>query len=182
MSGWNGDLLVLGVGNVLLGDDGVGVHVVRSLRELADSGVLELPPDTSVVDGGTLGRDLLPWLADARAVVIVDAMDADLPPGSVELLCDPVDRPRDGHVATHESGVADLLDSARVAGVLPRAVSLIGVQPDAISVGLQLSEPVRSAVPIAVEATVAELRRLEATRRSTSGRPIDGLEASEAMA
>ncbi len=81
MSASGGPLLVLGIGNVLLRDDGVGVQVVRELEGRVERGELELPPDTELLDGGTLGLDLLPRISDARALLLVDAIDLRASPG-----------------------------------------------------------------------------------------------------
>lgn len=166
----DGILLVLGVGNVLLGDDGVGVHAVVALRAAAERGEITLPPDTSVVDGGTLGRDLLPILDEARAVVLVDAVVADRPPGTVTISRgDDLRRRRGETVALGRIGVDDLLDAATVAGVLPDAVTLVGVVPDRIDVGLELSDAVREAVPTTVGTIVEELQRFDEISEPRTG-------------
>jgi hydrogenase maturation protease len=166
-----GPLLVLGIGNILLGDDGVGVRVVDAIRELVGRGEVALPSGTRLVDGGTRGRDLLPWLDEARAVLLVDAVDLDGPPGMVRVLRRPdlVPTPTGG-VATHSTGVGDLLTAARTAGVLPDAVAMVGVRPAALDTGLDLSEAVRAALPAAVATTIDELHRLAAFASSTDGR------------
>lgn len=166
----HGALLVLGIGNTLLRDDGAGVHAVRALRRLADRGDVELPWGTSLVDGGTLGLDLLPLISDARAVVLVDAVDGGRAPGTVKTLRGNALREgQTGHALANRVGVGDLLAAARLIGALPQAVALVGIQPGEIAVGLELTEVVRAAMPAAIAATLDELRRLDATAPS-SGR------------
>jgi hydrogenase maturation protease len=151
-----GPLLVLGVGNVLLRDEGVGIHVVRRLEAL---GADALPPGTTIVDGGTLGLDLLPMLEDAAAVVMVDAVDLRAEPGAVDVLRGAtLHAALAGHISPHQVGVGDLLAAARLAGSLPDRVSLVAIQPGAIEVGLELTPAVEAALPAAVELTLAELR------------------------
>jgi len=162
-----GTILVLGLGNVLLRDDGVGVHVVRALQGLAERGELALPAGATLVDGGTLGLELLPLLSDAAAVLVVDVVDLDREPGSLAIirgdalrdtqaLRDPLDR----------GDVGDVIALAELMGVPPDMVSLVGVQPGEIAVGLEPTEVVDAAIPTMVDATVDELHRLAATSGS----------------
>lgn len=169
MSHPDGPILVLGIGNVLLRDEGVGVQVVHALESLAERGDVELPPGTSLLDGGTLGLGLLPLLSDARAVLVVDAVDLGRAPGTVEVVRgDMLRRGQAGHAPSHLAGVGrrvgvgDLLAAAQLMGTLPDAVTLVGVQPSEIAIGLELTELIRAALPIVVETTLDELWRLEA--------------------
>jgi hydrogenase maturation protease len=194
MSRPDGPLLVLGIGNVLLRDEGVGVRVVRELECLAERDAVHLPAGTSLVDGGTRGLDLLPLITDARAVVIVDAMDLGLAAGAVDVVRGDalfgdvpsgaaVPGARGGAASAGPNGVRGLLDLARLMGTPPAAVSLVGVQPSGIAVGTELTEVVQQALPAAVATTLSELRRLDATVPSPgSGRAVRGQEATEAMA
>jgi hydrogenase maturation protease len=147
--------LVVGIGNVLLRDEGVGVAVVRSLE--ADDGN-RLPAGTRLVDGGTLGLDLLPLIETGDPLVLVDAVDLDAEPGSVHVLRGPqLETALGGHVSPHQVGVADLIAAARLLGRLPDRVSLVGIQPQAIAIGLELTDVVARAVPVAAELTRREL-------------------------
>jgi hydrogenase maturation protease len=169
MTNPDGPIVVLGIGNVLLRDEGAGVHVVRALQSLADTGDVELPPGTSLLDGGTLGLDLLPLISDARAVLLVDAIDGGRAPGAVEVTRgDALREAPAGHILPHPVGVGDLLASARLMGALPEAVALVGIQPSEIAIGLELTEVVRAAVPAAVATTLDELRRLDAIAPSSA--------------
>jgi len=166
----DGPALVIGVGNVLLRDEGVGVRVARTLEALVGSGQIEVPPGSMIVDGGTLGLDLLPMIEDSRALVLVDAVDLGRQPGTVAVMRGPeLRRTLARHATPHEVGVGDLLALARFAGSLPDAVSLAGIQPGEIAVGLALTEPAAAALPFAIEAVVAELRELAGTARVTPG-------------
>jgi hydrogenase maturation protease len=162
MSQPDGSLLVLGIGNTLLGDEGVGVHVVREMGRLAERGDVVLPAGTALLDGGTLGPGLLPWIAGARAVVLVDAAELDAEPGSVAVFRGDALRTARGTAAARPAGVGSLLGAARLADVLPAAVALVGIQPADVEVGLELSEPARAALPAAIEATLTELQRVAA--------------------
>lgn len=174
MSAMAGPLLVLGIGNVLLRDEGVGIHVLRELERRAGQGDVALPPDTRLIDGGTMGLDLLPQLAGARAVLLLDAVDLRLAPGTVTVLRGDALRARAcGTRAVERAGVGDLLAAARLADLLPAAVSLVGVQPAEVEVGLALTAVVRAALPAAVAATIAELHGLDADAAATGPRSLE---------
>lgn len=148
-------VVVLGIGNTLLGDDGVGIAVVRRLE---DAG---LPPSVRLVDGGTGGLGLLHILADARAAVVIDAVDAKLAPGSVVKLDG--DRLGTGRapVSLHHPRLADLLALLRRLGRRPR-LRLVGVQVADVSPG-ELSGPVRDSLPAVVRAVRREVDALIAS-------------------
>jgi hydrogenase maturation protease len=152
-------ILVLGIGNILMRDEGVGVHVARYVARAADDGEIALPPNTRVVDGGTLGLDLLPMVTDARSIVFIDAVDSGTIPGHVAVWQGgDLERGFGNHLSSHEIGAADLLALGRLTGELPTRVALVGVQPGAIEVGLQMTPGVEMAVPIAASLVVRQVR------------------------
>jgi hydrogenase maturation protease len=154
-----GHVVIIGIGNLLLRDDGVGVHTVTELQRRAAAGDITLPAGVELVDGGTTGRALLPLLHGARALVVIDAVELGLPPGSIHVLRGPG---RDLDLwATAATALGDLLALARVAGTLPPAVSVVGIQPGVVEPGSELSHPVGVAVTAAIEFTLGELRRIE---------------------
>jgi len=161
MSSERGPIVVFGIGNVLLRDDGVGVHVVRELERREARGDALLPPHTQLVDGGTLGLDLLSLIAGARAVLLLDAAFLGGAPGDVTVLRgDALRARRGGARAVLPAGVDDLLAAARVADLLPKAVSMVGVEPGEIAAGLDLTAAVEAALPAAAAAATEELWRL----------------------
>ena len=149
-------LLVLGLGNTICGDDGLGVAAVEALGR-----AWEAPEGMRVLDGGTLGLSLLPWLQRSDRVILVDAIAADAPPGSqVRLEGDDVAHAAVHRLSVHQVGVADLLDGARLVGDAPERIVLLGVVPESMELTTDLSEPVTRALPELVErvaATAAEL-------------------------
>ena len=175
MSDPRGPLAIVGVGNVLHGDDGVGVHVVRAIRRLADRGEAPLPPGTDLVDGGTLGLGLSAVVASARALLIVDAADTAGPPGTVTILDGGTVRSSGVRAALGaRDGVAELVDAARLTGTLPAAFSLVCIRPAATRAGPDLSGSVRSALDAAVAATLHEARRLDARSSAPTSALSDG--------
>jgi hydrogenase maturation protease len=147
-------ILVLGVGNTLMCDDGVGVHAVRAL---ADG--YELPTNVRVVDGGVAGLRLLGEIAAADYVIIVDALKYGGVPGSIYRLGQEDLQPRRGpFVSAHEVGIAELLAAAEFSEQLPEA-HIIGVEPlETETVALELSWPLQCALPQVVAAIVGALR------------------------
>jgi hydrogenase maturation protease len=156
------DLAVIGVGNVLRGDDAVGVRVVEGLRTALDFDPHALPARTRLVDGGTLGLDLLRTIRDARAVVLVDAVHLGRAVGTVSVLRGDeiagTAGPRDG---TTPGAVGELLATARLLGWLPADVAMVGIEVADIDFGIGLSPEVAAALPVAVDAVAAELHRMD---------------------
>ena len=146
-------IVVIGIGNLLMGDDGVGVHAVRQLS--ADG---PQPGDVRLVDGGTLGLDLLPLVADAGALVLIDAVDMGLRPGTVRVLHGAeMHGALGGHISPHQVGLGDLLAVGRLTDSLPQQLALVAIQPAAVDVGLELSEACAAALPGALAAVRAEV-------------------------
>lgn len=147
--------LVLGVGNILLSDDGVGVHVIRLLRER-----YRFPQEVEILDGGTLGLDLLPYVEDADRLLIVDALQMDAPPGMVvRLEGDEIPAVLSLKYSPHQVGLSDVLAAARLRGRLPSEIVLWGVQPASLEVGLELSPIVAAQVETLVQRVLTELQR-----------------------
>jgi len=121
-------VLVLGLGNVLLGDDGIGAAAIDRLER-----DYRVPPEVRLVEGGTLGLSLLDEVGGAEHVILVDAVAADAPPGTLVRLdgADVTDAVRE-RLSVHQVGVADLLDAARLIGRYPASVVLLGLVPGSI--------------------------------------------------
>ncbi|WP_322760392.1 HyaD/HybD family hydrogenase maturation endopeptidase [Frankia sp. Cr2] len=140
-------VLVLGIGNELLGDDGVGVVAARRLAAVPNPGV-------EVLDGGTLGLMLMPYLAGRRAVLVLDAVSsAQGRPGDVIVIGDGDVRRGHGVRATaHDVGLVDALSAAELAGCAPQHVALVGIVPESIADRWGLSPLVDSRVTAMVAA------------------------------
>jgi hydrogenase maturation protease len=149
-------LLVLGLGNLLCGDDGLGAAAVSRLER-----DWEAPPDARVLDGGTLGLTLLPLVEDARDVILVDAVRDDAPAGSLVRLSGEEVAPAVLHrLSPHQVGVADLLDGARLHDRYPERLVLLGLVPQTLGLGVERSAPVERALTTLVDAVVTEARRM----------------------
>ncbi len=147
--------LVLGLGNILMRDEGVGVRVVERLLQRC-----EFPAEVQVLDGGTLGLDLLPWVEDADRLLVVDAVDMGAEPGTTTRLeGEEVPAFLGLKISPHQIGLADLLAASRLRGHFPQQLVLWGVQPAVIEVGLELSPSVETQVEALVEGVLAELTK-----------------------
>jgi hydrogenase maturation protease len=143
--------LILGVGNILLRDEGVGVHAVEALQEE------RLPADVEALDGGTLGMDLVDMMAGRQRLIVIDAVRAGSPPGTVHRLSvEDLLRPDVPNLSLHQTGVLEALQVARHMGCAPPEVLIIGVEPHAIHYGLELSDAVSAVLPEVVELALAE--------------------------
>ena len=147
---------MLGLGNILLSDEGVGVRVVERLLEQYD-----FPEGVRVMDGGTLGLDLLPYVEDASRLLVVDAVQARKPPGSlVRMEGDEIPIFLDASkVSPHQEGLQDLLAVAVLKGYLPDEVVFWGAQIESLGVGLELSAPVAAQVDALAGKVLEELAR-----------------------
>jgi len=148
------ETLVLGLGNVLCGDDGLGLFALEELRRR-----YVWPEDVALVDGGTLGLALLPTLESARRVFILDAVMADAEPGSLVALdgaeVEPALRDR---LSPHQIGVADLLDAMNWRDTWPEQLRVLGLVPATLELKIGLSPAVERALPALVELATRELR------------------------
>lgn len=156
-----GPLVVIGVGNILLRDDAVGVRVVDQLRLLAEHDPSALPTGTRLVDGGTLGLDLLRTVRDASGLVLVDAMALGERDGSVTVRWGDAVVAIGGHGRRDTNSIGELLAIARLMGWLPEPVALVGVEAAEIDFGVELSAPVAAAVPAAMAAVRDALWRMK---------------------
>jgi len=128
-------ILVLGIGNLVMSDDGVGVRVVQELRRR-----YLFPDHVEVVDGGTLGLDLLPKLEGVGRLLVVDAVETGGKPGTlVRLSGEELPIALQTKVSPHQMGLKDLLAVAELMGHSPKDMVLIGIQPDGIEMGIELS-------------------------------------------
>ncbi len=152
-------LLVLGVGNVFYGDEGAGVHLVHYLRQR-----FAFPEGVEVVDGGTLGWQLLNLIAQYDHVILVDAVCA--PPGKVyrfdrDSIPDEIGY---GKLSSHEWEVPDLLSAMDLYGDLPEVTCVaIGVRPlefETGEIGVALTDTVRERMPALATVVVQEIERL----------------------
>jgi hydrogenase maturation protease len=148
---------VLGLGNVLLGDDALGPYAVRLFESR-----YALPEQVEVLDVGTPGLDLLPYIEETEATILVDTVRSEAPPGTLRLfrrdeILKHAPRTR---VSPHDPGLKETLLLLEFAGRGPREVLLVGVVPQRTVQGVGMSDPVRDSLPAVQAEIVRELERL----------------------
>lgn len=145
--------IVLGLGNTLNRDEGVGVHALAALR-------VRLGSDDSVelLDGGVMGMNLLPVVESASHLLVLDAVNADAPPGTVlELTAERIPLVAHLKLSQHQLSFQEVLGLAKIRGKLPAYLHLIGVQPVDMTIGVDLSPRAAAALPVVVERAVRQL-------------------------
>lgn len=146
-------ILVLGLGNALMTDDAFGHRMIHELLSR-----FRFPAEVTVLDGGTLGLDLLPYLENIGRLLVIDALEMGAVPGEVfRLEGEEVPRAFAGKLSVHQMGLQDLLAVAELQGHLPAELVVWGVQPKSIEMGLELSPAVAGAIEETVTAVAGEL-------------------------
>ena len=149
-------VLVLGIGNILLRDEGVGVRVVESLARRH-----ALPAEVEVLDGGTSGMDLLYTISGRDALIVCDAVKADAPPGTVmRITGDDVPAFFQTKLSPHQVGLSDVLATLKLLEEIPPLITIVGIVPADLSLGTELSPTATAAVDQALKMIVDELAAL----------------------
>jgi hydrogenase maturation protease len=152
-------IVVLGIGNILLTDEGVGVRAVEQLES-----TYRLPAGVEVIDGGTCAMEMLEQLENLDALIVIDCVRCRQPPATPVLLKDE-DVPVffRTKLSPHQVGLSDVLASLEFTGRAPRKTVIVGMQPVSMELGMELSPAVATRLPELVDLTVAELRALGLT-------------------
>lgn len=149
-------ILVLGLGNILLQDEGIGVRVVEALEA-----AWALPDGVTVVDGGTAGMDMLDTIAGFQHMIVADAVKTGAPAGTIVVLRgEEVPAFFRGKLSPHQVGLSDLLATLALQDEAPETVSLIGCVPHGMKTSLEMTPDMAAKVPEMVALVVEELRRL----------------------
>ena len=145
---------ILGLGNLLYQDEGFGIHALRAIQE-----ALPILEDVEFVDGGVLGMNLLPLVEESSHLLVLDAIDAGQPPGTIlELKDEKIPLFAAARLSEHQVGFQEVLGLARFRGNLPANLHLIGVQPQDLNSGIDLSQAVASALPEVVDRAMVTLK------------------------
>ncbi|HOK65691.1 MAG TPA: HyaD/HybD family hydrogenase maturation endopeptidase [Anaerohalosphaeraceae bacterium] len=138
--------LILGIGNILLGDEGIGVRVIEHLRNCP------LPDSVDILDGGTAGADLLDTLCRYERVILIDAIDGNYPPGTiVQMTPDELQPPNPSALSLHDLDLPQTLAMAKMLGQAPKEVIIIGIQPERIACTMELSPRLKRLLPDVAE-------------------------------
>lgn len=147
-------ILILGLGNIILSDEGLGVRAVERLRER-----YRLPEHVQSLDGGTLGMLLLTYLDGVTDLLILDALAADAPPGTMlRLEGDDIQRALALKMSMHQLGLQEVLAIGTLQGNLPQRIVLWGMTPASIATGLELTPQIAAHLDTLVDAAADELR------------------------
>ena len=149
-------LLILGLGNVLCSDDGLGITILSRLdRDYV------APPGVELMDGGTLGLSLLPELESSPRVILIDAVNENAPPGTFVRLegTDVLPAVRE-RLSPHQIGVADLMDAMRLRRTTPRQIVLLGLVPKSLEMGIGCTPPVLAGLGRLTDAVIEEATRM----------------------
>jgi hydrogenase maturation protease len=143
-------IVIIGVGNLLLMDEGIGIHAVKALQEI------DLPPDIKLIDGGT-SPDLIAYTRAGDKIIIIDAARAGGEPGAIYCF-----KPEDlaegkrSLTSAHEMGVVENLNLMRLSGNAPREIVIIGIEPGKIEFGTELSSELEKRLPKIIEIVLKE--------------------------
>ena len=144
--------LVLGIGNLLLKDEGIGVRVVQEMKDMA------LPPDVEVMDGGTLGLDLLYYIEGRTKVVVIDAVTVGDPPGTIYRFTDKdLLEKKEALRTAHGIDFPEVIKASKFLGKKPDEVIFIGIEPADISEGIELSPVIEKRIPHIIELVMREI-------------------------
>lgn len=162
-------IAVLGVGNVLLSDEGLGVRVVEEIRKR-----YSLPEEVLLIDGGTLGIDLLYFLEGVERLLVVDAVLGGLPPGSLykfkgeEVLTYFKSR----KLSAHDIGIQEVLALADLTDRLPKEIVVLGLEPESFEISLDLSPSVKKNLDRLIEEVISQLKEWNVEVRDEAGEPF----------
>ena len=158
---FNGRVLVLGLGNILLKDEGIGVHIVEQLQKQ------DLPGNVEIIDGGTSGLDILLSQEDLDKLVVIDALRAGGEPGTIykarfkgeerDELTKIFTADKDSKISLHQVGLIEALAAAEKLNHAPREIVIIGVEPKDVVHGLELTEQVKQRVTQIINIVLEEI-------------------------
>jgi hydrogenase maturation protease len=146
--------VILGVGNLLLSDEGVGVHVANKLMEM------DLPAGVEVIEGGTDGFRLMNVVTEADRLIVVDAVKGGSPPGSIYRfdIKDAPSSPDAFKTSVHQIGILEVVHLSELIGQTPET-TVIGVEPGSLEMGMELSPEVQEKMPKIIELILEEVKR-----------------------
>jgi hydrogenase maturation protease len=145
-----GKILVVGMGNLIYRDEGIGVHIIQEMEKM------KLPSHIELLDIGTSTMDLISYMKEVKKLIVIDAMRAGGKPGTI-YKCKPEDLlPKDeGPISLHEIGLLETLNMTKKLGVEIETI-IVGVEPETMDWGTELTESVKNKIPMIIEAVLKE--------------------------
>ena len=148
-------IALIGVGNILLRDEGAGVHVINAIKKR-----YTFSPEVEIVDGGTMGLDLLPIIEGKDKVLIIDAVDFGKEPGYIGIIeNDAIPFVLNTKLSVHHINLSDVLFALKLIGRFPSEICLIGIQPQSIDVGLNMTDGINDKIDKLIEEALIRLKR-----------------------
>jgi hydrogenase maturation protease len=143
----------MGLGNILMMDEGVGVHTINAFQKR-----YRVPDYAEVIDGGSAGLDLLPFIEGREKLLMVDAVNFDREPGYIDILeNEEIPAKFSTKTSLHHLGLLDVLSIVKLSDALPKDMCIIGIQPKSMELGLDMSPEIWDKVPELVERIVSKL-------------------------
>ncbi|MFZ5906216.1 MAG: hydrogenase maturation protease [Nitrospirota bacterium] len=147
-------ILVLGIGNILLKDEGIGVRVAEQMMKMS------LPPDVEVMDGGVGGLNLLDYIEARKKVIVVDTVKAGTAPGTLFRFTDRDLSDKKGFIrSAHGIDFSDVIAAAGYLGTKPDAIVFIGIEPETLDASLELSPKMAEMIPVLINLVMKEIAR-----------------------
>jgi hydrogenase maturation protease len=144
---------IMGLGNILLMDEGVGVHTINAFQER-----YSVPDYVEIIDGGAAGLDLLPFIEGREKLLMVDAVNFDREPGYVDILENDAIPAKFGTKASlHHLGLMDVLSIVKLSNTCPKDICLVGIQPKTMELGLDMSPEMWDKIDTLIERMVSKL-------------------------
>lgn len=148
------EITVLGIGNIILSDEGFGVRVVEHLQEN-----YIFPENVQLIDGGTLGIELTQFIIGTKKLLIIDSIDGDKPAGTIfHFVGDEIKNHFSKKISAHEIGIQDVLTMMEITGKIIPEVVVIGAQPFSLEAGVELTEDMKKILPIIVDKSIEILQ------------------------
>ena len=158
------DITVLGIGNLLMGDEGVGIHLIQTLEKF-----YTFSPSINLIDGGTTGLDLIPYFENCEKMIIVDAVDFQEEPGHIGTLHNEEIHYRfNTKLSLHHAGLADVLSVIKLTDIPSPDMMLIGVQPLIVEMGIKLSDVISDKMGKVLSIIIEKLKEWEIDCKLTS--------------
>ena len=156
------NILVLGIGNILLSDEGAGVRAVQYLLDH-----YKIPPQLTLIDGGTMGLEILPYLEGKTHLFLVDAVASDKGPGHVSRrVMQNAGLFFQNKISPHQLGISEVLSAAALTDCLPPTIVLFGIEPKTLEAGLSFSPEVEKGISKLIELLIDEIEANDIPLRS----------------
>ena len=155
----NNRVTILGLGNILMQDEGIGVHTANLLKKK-----YTFNPDIDIIDGGTIGTDLLPYFENSDKVLIIDAVNFEEKPGYIGIIKnDEILATITSKISLHHLGLSDVLSVIKLLEITPAEICLVGIKPFCMELGLDVSDEMKKLMDKVITSVLMKLHEWEIT-------------------